>query len=393
MSADSTGGALPPSHASEPVPTAGLQVDEPAEVENIELTARAGDLVSHLGWETVRGDEDPLALVPDLALSLETEDPPVGPVAASRQELRLELENLRLAAELAALRSAAESRQQGLEAQLAALRERVAGRESELLEQSSQIASLLADLDALRAARARGSAARAGGDDSAGELRARLEQAARQLEQAGGAIRALEDERRLLASALAAREAELAGLREALARQAPPERGAGELRRVLGRLIGARPRGGDAADGPAGAEAMATATVVLGAPGADTPPAEAIAPARVEPAIVANRRYLIALDPASREVHELSAPRVYVGRCAEAGVRIPDDTVSRVHAILRVHGDRVLVEDAASTNGVYVNGTRVSSAELADFDTVTFGGVDYLFRVAPAAEGAGQRAQ
>jgi pSer/pThr/pTyr-binding forkhead associated (FHA) protein len=99
------------------------------------------------------------------------------------------------------------------------------------------------------------------------------------------------------------------------------------------------------------------------------------------------------MEPGSGEAHELTGTRVYVGRAPEAGVRIADTTVSRVHAVLRVDGEKVIVEDAASTNGVFVNGLRVRAAVLNDFDTVAFGNVGYLFRLGPAAEEAALRGQ
>ena len=146
--------------------------------------------------------------------------------------------------------------------------------------------------------------------------------------------------------------------------------------------------------GPGGAEEAATDTVVM-----DPPPApvaalhEPIAPPARAAGRAPARRFLIALEPGNGDAHELSGSRVYVGRAPEAGLHIPDTTVSRIHAVLRLDGEQVVVEDAASTNGVFVNGIRVRVAALGDFDTITFGNVAYLFRLGPAIDGTALRGQ
>lgn len=54
-----------------------------------------------------------------------------------------------------------------------------------------------------------------------------------------------------------------------------------------------------------------------------------------------------------------------VGRSAENGIRLDDDsTVSSRHAVLDSRTDGLWVEDAGSTNGTFVNGSRVTSARL-----------------------------
>ena len=96
------------------------------------------------------------------------------------------------------------------------------------------------------------------------------------------------------------------------------------------------------------------------------------------------RRYLIALDRAREEVCELAQQRMYVGRGVEADVRIKDTTASRLHAVLYLERGSTVVEDAGSTNGVFVNKGRVRRAVLVDGDTVAFGTVRFQYRVGPA---------
>ena len=63
-----------------------------------------------------------------------------------------------------------------------------------------------------------------------------------------------------------------------------------------------------------------------------------------------------------------------VGRLPECDVMIDDTLVSRMHARISVRDDAVVVEDLHSTNGIYVNGTRIThSASLREGDRLLIG--------------------
>jgi hypothetical protein len=62
-----------------------------------------------------------------------------------------------------------------------------------------------------------------------------------------------------------------------------------------------------------------------------------------------------------------------VGRSPESDVHLPDPSVSRNHALLDVHKGALVVRDAGSTNGTFVNRARIESAELHPGDVVNFG--------------------
>jgi pSer/pThr/pTyr-binding forkhead associated (FHA) protein len=64
---------------------------------------------------------------------------------------------------------------------------------------------------------------------------------------------------------------------------------------------------------------------------------------------------------------------VLIGRGAELPVVLAEDMVSRKHARLTIHGEQVRIEDLGSTNGTFVNGERVKSAELKAGDRVLIG--------------------
>ena len=62
-----------------------------------------------------------------------------------------------------------------------------------------------------------------------------------------------------------------------------------------------------------------------------------------------------------------------IGRSLLADLRFEDPTVSRRHALVVRRGDELLVLDDRSTNGVYVNGERVSEHGLRPGDVLTIG--------------------
>lgn len=53
-----------------------------------------------------------------------------------------------------------------------------------------------------------------------------------------------------------------------------------------------------------------------------------------------------------------------VGRAADAQVVLPYSSISRRHAMLRVHDDGMSIADLGSTNGTYVNGQRIGSSAV-----------------------------
>ena len=62
-----------------------------------------------------------------------------------------------------------------------------------------------------------------------------------------------------------------------------------------------------------------------------------------------------------------------VGRNKEAEIFLVDPSVSRNHAILEPQGEGVVVRDAGSTNGTFVNGERIQLRTLRAGDRVAFG--------------------
>ncbi len=77
--------------------------------------------------------------------------------------------------------------------------------------------------------------------------------------------------------------------------------------------------------------------------------------------------------------HELTKPRVILGRSKEADIRVPDQNVSRRHAEVRLEDDGYWVVDLGSMNGTIVNGKRVDRARLADKDRILLGATEIVF--------------
>jgi hypothetical protein len=73
-----------------------------------------------------------------------------------------------------------------------------------------------------------------------------------------------------------------------------------------------------------------------------------------------------------------------VGRSRECDIFLVDPSVSRVHALLDVREGQLVVRDAGSTNGTFVNGERVQLRALQPGDCVAFGKTEMLVEQAEA---------
>jgi predicted component of type VI protein secretion system len=62
-----------------------------------------------------------------------------------------------------------------------------------------------------------------------------------------------------------------------------------------------------------------------------------------------------------------------IGRSAQSSVQVADPEVSRNHCLLEQREGALVIRDAGSTNGTFVNGLRVGEAILASGDRVSLG--------------------
>src|SRR5258708_2559001 len=65
---------------------------------------------------------------------------------------------------------------------------------------------------------------------------------------------------------------------------------------------------------------------------------------------------------------------IKVGKLASSHLRIDDETVSRMHAVIEVTGPaEIHIIDLGSTRGTLVNGERISKTRLQSGDEIMFG--------------------
>lgn len=94
---------------------------------------------------------------------------------------------------------------------------------------------------------------------------------------------------------------------------------------------------------------------------------------------IAPGRYLAMEDGEDILLFMLALDNMHIGRSPAADIVLDDASVSRRHALITRRGDRTMILDDRSLNGVQVNGVRVSEAELKDGDVVLVGHVTLRF--------------
>ena len=91
-------------------------------------------------------------------------------------------------------------------------------------------------------------------------------------------------------------------------------------------------------------------------------------------------RVLIRTDGNTDFVHVLGR-RTRIGRGADNELVLDTKHISRYHAVLLAGPVHTSIEDLNSTNGVFVNGKRVSRQALKDGDRVTVGRTHFRYSV------------
>lgn len=64
---------------------------------------------------------------------------------------------------------------------------------------------------------------------------------------------------------------------------------------------------------------------------------------------------------------------IVIGRSSELDMVLIEDMVSRKHASITVNGAEIVITDAASTNGTFVNGEKIKRARLKEGDRILIG--------------------
>jgi len=90
----------------------------------------------------------------------------------------------------------------------------------------------------------------------------------------------------------------------------------------------------------------------------------------------------LALETEDSEQHYAFSGEAVIGRGEAADVSIPDRSISRRHALARLEGKTVVLEDLGSANGTSINGKVVRSATRAeDGDTIRIGAVNLRLHI------------
>ena len=79
---------------------------------------------------------------------------------------------------------------------------------------------------------------------------------------------------------------------------------------------------------------------------------------------------------------DIDSEVIRIGRLTDVEITLESATVSREHAVIRRSGDRYILEDSGSVNGVLVGGERVTSHTLSPGDSISI--EDYVIVFEPS---------
>ena len=90
--------------------------------------------------------------------------------------------------------------------------------------------------------------------------------------------------------------------------------------------------------------------------------------------MAAQFQFVMRSGPTVGKTFPLDAQEVSIGRDAVNTIAINDAEISRRHARMELRGSAYVIQDLGSTNGTFVNGTRISGMQVLNpGDTVSFG--------------------
>ncbi len=107
-----------------------------------------------------------------------------------------------------------------------------------------------------------------------------------------------------------------------------------------------------------------------------------VGPSSGAPPVAAWSAELIRID-GENPVPYVLARRTRIGRAAGCELQIDSGSVSRHHALVLVGPREVIIEDLNSTNGVLVNGRKISRQVLSDGDALTIGEIQFRYLARP----------
>jgi chromosome segregation ATPase len=312
-----------------------------------ELDAQVG--AAHMGSSALESERDRLR---ERVLSLDAQ--------LAAQLTAAQIEEARLASELAARdRVIVEERERssGDAQRLAKLQETV---ELKQAEQTTQIAQLRGE-QAAQIARLQSEAETR--DEEIAVLMAHLQEARRPIQSIEADVKRLTEELAAKSGTAHELEQENGKLRASLERT----RGALEEREFLIRRLERSESNNANVLGR-----IQTSIERLGAAAVPPSPVAAAAPAADWSG------ELIRID-GERPVTYVLSRRTRIGRAGGCELQIDSSSVSRHHALVLVGPREAIIEDLNSTNGVLINGRKVTRQPLCDGDAVTIGEVQFRY--------------
>ena len=97
-------------------------------------------------------------------------------------------------------------------------------------------------------------------------------------------------------------------------------------------------------------------------------------------------RFLVLLEPDSQTKCPMDQDLITIGRSESADINIEGDSISRIHARVLPIGKDMVIEDAGSRNGTWVNGERVQRCVLRHGDLIRVGSGNLRYVDTGAAE-------
>lgn len=76
---------------------------------------------------------------------------------------------------------------------------------------------------------------------------------------------------------------------------------------------------------------------------------------------------------------------IKIGRLSSAHLRLDDDKVSRIHAVMEAASGGLSITDMGSAEGTNINGNRITKTEVSEGDEITLGGTTLTVRFGTAA--------
>jgi len=90
--------------------------------------------------------------------------------------------------------------------------------------------------------------------------------------------------------------------------------------------------------------------------------------------MAAQFQFVMRSGPTVGKTFPLDAQEISIGRDAVNIIAINDAEISRRHAKMELRGSAYMIQDLGSTNGTFINGTRISEMQVLNpGDTVSFG--------------------